>query len=78
MQTETKTELKNEDGMYTVKSGDKLTPKELAKTLSEAIELYNTQIKITNDARKKKRLQDKLKNVKLWLAQHDDVKRHMQ
>ncbi|HZK70736.1 MAG TPA: hypothetical protein VFD03_04330, partial [Clostridia bacterium] len=60
--------------MYTVKSGDKLTPKELAKTLSEAIELYNTQIKITNDARKKKRLQDKLKNVKLWLAQHDDVK----
>jgi hypothetical protein len=78
MQTETKTELKNEDGMYTVKSGDKLTPKELAKTLSEAIELYNTQIKITNDARKKKRLQDKLKNVKLWLAQHDDVKWHMQ
>jgi hypothetical protein len=78
MQTETKTELKNECGLYTVKNGDKVTPEELAKTLSEAIELYNTQIQTTKDARKKKRLQDKLRNIKLWIAFHDDVKRHMQ
>jgi len=78
MKIETKTELKSGGGLYTVKSGDKVTPKELAKTLSDAIEYYNNQIKTTTDARKKKRLQDKLRNVKLWLAQHDDVKRHMQ
>lgn len=78
MQTETKTELKNEDGIYTTSNGDKVTPKEMAETLKEAIEHYNNQIKTTKDARKKKRLQDKLRNVKLWLAQHDDVKRHMQ
>jgi len=60
MQTETKTEIKNEGGMYTVKSGDKLTPKEMAETLSEAISLYNNQIKTTKDVRKIKKLKDKL------------------
>ena len=44
MQTEAKTELKYENGLYTVKNGDKVTPEELAKTLSEAISLYNNLI----------------------------------
>jgi hypothetical protein len=78
MKTELKTELKNEGGLYTVKSGDKLTPKEMGEVLKDAIELYNNQIKSSNDKRKIKKLQDKIRNVKLWLAQHDDVKRHMQ
>jgi hypothetical protein len=78
MQTETKTELKNEGGMYTTSNGDKVTPKELAKTLSDAIEHYKNQIQTTKDVRKKKQLQDKLRSIKLWLAQHDDVKKYMQ
>jgi hypothetical protein len=77
MEIEAKTEMKYEGGLYTVKSGDKLTPKEMAETLKEAIELYNNQIKTTKDVRKKKRLQDKIRNVKLWLAQHDDVRNFM-
>jgi len=77
MQTETKTELKSEGGLYTTSNGDKLTPKEMAETLKDAIEHYNNQIKTTTDVRKKKRLQDKIRNVKLWLAQHDDVRNFM-
>jgi len=78
MQTESKTELKNEGGIYTTSNGNKLTPKELAETLSEAISLYNNQIKTTSDVRKIKKLKDKIRNVKLWLAQHDDVKKFVQ
>ena len=78
MQTETKTELKNEGGMYTTSNGDKVTPKEMAETLKEAIELYNNQIKTTKDVRKIKKLKDKLRSIKIWINQHDDVKRHMQ
>ena len=74
MKIETKTELKSGGGLYTVKSGDKVTPKELAKTLSDAIEYYNNQIQTTKDARKIKKLKDKLRSVKLWIASHDDVR----
>ena len=78
MKIETKTELKSEGGLYTVKSGDKLTPKEMAETLKDAIEHYNNQIKTTKDVRKIKKLKDKLRSVKLWIASHDDVRNFLQ
>jgi selenocysteine lyase/cysteine desulfurase len=77
MQTETKTEIKNEDGIYTTSAGNKLTPEEMAETLKEAIEHYNNQIKTTKDVRKKKRLQDKVRSVKIFISQHDDVRQFM-
>ena len=77
MKTEAKTELKNEDGIYTTSDGNKLTSKELSETLKEAIEYNNDQIKTTRDMRKKKRLQDKIRSIKLWIAEHDDVKHFM-
>jgi hypothetical protein len=77
METEAKFELKNENGMYTVKNGDKVTPKEMAGTLSDAIEHYNNQIKTTKDARKIKKLKDKLRSVKIWINQHEDVRQFL-
>ena len=74
MKIETKTELKSEGGLYTIKSGDKLTPKEMGEVLKDAIELYNNQIKTTKDVRKIKKLKDKLRSIKLWIASHDDVR----
>ena len=53
------------------------TSEEMAETLSDAIEYYNTQIKTTRDMRKKKRLQDKIRSIKLWIAEHDDVRNYM-
>lgn len=72
---ESKTEY--ESKMYPTKSVTELTSKEMAGTLKEAIELYNNQIKTTRDARKKKRLQEKIRNIKLWVAQHPDVKQYI-
>ena len=77
MKIETKTELKSEGGLYTTSNGDKLTPKEMAETLKEAIEHYNNQIETTKDARKKKRLQDKVRSIKIFISQHDDVRQFM-
>ena len=74
MKIETKTELKSEGGLYTTSNGDKLTPKEMAETLKDAIEHYNNQIKTTKDVRKIKKLKDKLRSIKLWIASHDDVR----
>ena len=74
MKTEAKTELKNECGLYTTKGGEILNSKQMAETLKDAIELYNNQIKTTNDARKIKKLKDKLRSIKLWIASHDDVR----
>ena len=63
---------------YPTKSGTELSSHEYAEVLKEAIEHYNNQIKTTTDVRKIKKLKDKLRNIKLWLAQHDDVKQYMQ
>jgi L-2-hydroxyglutarate oxidase LhgO len=74
MQTESKTELKNEGGVYTTKGGEILTSEQIAEMLTEAIEHYNNQIKSTTDVRKIKKLKDKLRNIKIWINQHDDVR----
>ena len=68
----------NECKMYPTKSGEQLTCEQMAETLTEAIEHFNNQIQSTRDARKKKRLQEKLRNIKIWVAQHPDVKQYMQ
>jgi len=67
----------NECKMYPTKSGKTLSSNEMAEALKEAIELYNNQIKSTRDARKKKRLHDKVRNIKLFVAQHDDIKQYI-
>ena len=72
-----KTETEYASKMYPTKSGDTLTSKEYSEVLKEAIKHYNNQIQTTKDARKKKRLQDKVRNIKLWVAQHDDIKQFM-
>ena len=69
------TEIKNDDGMYTTKGGNVLTSKEYAEALNEAIEHYNNQIQTTKDKRKIKKLQDRLRSIKIFLSQHDDVKK---
>ena len=68
----------NECKMYPTKSGETINSMEMARTLTEAIEHYNNQINSTRDARKKKRLNEKLRNIKLWVALHPDVKQYMQ
>ena len=63
--------------MYPTKTGTELTSHEYAEMLKEAIEHYKNQIQTTKDARKKKRLQEKIRNIKLWVAQHPDVKQYI-
>jgi hypothetical protein len=58
---------------YPTKSGTWLSSPEYAEVLKEAIEHYNNQIKSTKDKRKIKKLQDKLRSIKIWISQHDDV-----
>ena len=70
-------EIEYPSKMYPTKSGTELTSQEYAEALKEAISHYNNQIQTTKDVRKKKRLQDKIRNVKLWLAQHPDVRQFM-
>jgi hypothetical protein len=77
MKSDIKTELKNEVGMYTTSSGEKLTSKEMAETLVQAIEHIQNQAKSTRDAKKIKRLHEKIRNVKLWIALHEDVKQYI-
>ena len=64
--------------MYPTKSGEQLTSEQMAETLTEAIEHFNNQMQSTREARKKKRLLEKLRNIKIWVAQHPDVKQYMQ
>ena len=77
MTGEIKTEIKNGTIIYTTKGGNVLTSKEYAEALSEAIELTKNQMATTKDMRKKKRLSEKLRNIKLWIALHPDVRAHM-
>jgi len=74
MKSETKFGLKNEGGIYTTSCGTKLSSQQMAETLIEAIEHINNQMVMTKDARKKKRLQEKLRSIKIWIAFHPDVK----
>jgi hypothetical protein len=77
MASEIKTETKNGVITYTTKAGYKLTSKVYAETLAEAIEHTKNQMATTTDMRKKKRLSEKLRNIKLWIALHPDVRAHM-
>lgn len=60
--------------IYTTKQGNTLSSEEMAKTIVEAIEYANQQIQSTTDARKIKRLNEKLHSIKLYVAMHPDVK----
>jgi|GEM_PF-3219814 len=73
MESKTKYESK----MYPTKSGEMLSSKEMAETLKEAIEYANNQMQTTKDKRKIKKLQDRLRNIKLYVAQHDDIKQYI-
>ena len=73
---ESKTEY--ESKMYPTKSGTELTSQQMAETLAQAVEYANNQIKSTTDSRKIKKLQDRLRNIKIWISQHPDVKQYMQ
>lgn len=77
MTGELKTETKNGQVIYTTSGGNVLTSKQYAEALSEAIELTKNQMAKTRDIRKKKRLSEKLRSIKLWIALHDDVKKFM-
>jgi len=69
-------ETEYESKMYPTKTGDTLSSQEYAEVLAEAIEHYNNQIQTTKDKRKIKKLQDRLRSIKIWINQHDDVKRY--
>ena len=62
---------------YPTKSGETLTSQEYAETLKEAIEYANNQLKSTTDARKIKKLKDKVRAIKIFISQHDDVRQFM-
>jgi hypothetical protein len=64
--------------MYPTKSGETLTSHEYADVLKDAIEYYKNQMQSTTDARKIKKLKDKLRAIKIWINQHEDVKQYMQ
>jgi len=63
--------------IYTTKQGETLTSEQMAKIIVEAIEYAINQMHSTTDTRKKKRLQDKVRNIKLYVAQHDDIKQYI-
>src|SRR5665647_1714429 len=63
--------------IYTTKQGETLTSEQMAKIIVEAIEYAINKMQSTTDARKKKRLQDKVRNIKLYVAQHDDIKQYI-
>jgi len=62
---------------YPTKSGETLTSPEYAEVLAEAIEHYKNQMQSTTDARKIKKLKDKLRAIKIFINQHDDVRNFM-
>jgi len=63
--------------MYPTKSGEMLSSKEMAETLAQAVEYAKNQMQTTKDKRKIKKLQDRLRNIKLYVAQHDDIKQYI-
>jgi hypothetical protein len=63
--------------IYTTKQGNTLSSEEMAKTIVEAIEYANQQIQSTTDARKIKRLNEKLHSIKLYVAMHQDIKQFL-
>jgi hypothetical protein len=71
-----KSQIEYPSKMYPTKAGDILSSQEYAETLKEAIEFYNNQIQKTRDMRKVKKLKDRLRSVKIWINQHDDVKQY--
>jgi hypothetical protein len=73
MESQTEYPSKN----YPTKSGETLTSQEYAEVLAEAIEHYKNQMQSTTDAREIKKLKDKVRAIKIFINQHDDVKRHM-
>jgi len=45
--------------------------------LVQAVEYAKNQMQTTKDKRKIKKLQDRLRNIKLYVAQHDDIKQYI-
>jgi hypothetical protein len=62
---------------YQTKQGT-LTSEQMAKIIVEAIEYANEQIQSTTDARKIKKLTERIRSIKLWLAMHPDVGQYIQ
>jgi hypothetical protein len=77
MTGELKSDVKNGVITYTTRGGNVLTSREYAEALTEAIELTKNQMDKTKDIRKKKRLSEKLRSIKLFLAMHPDVRSFM-
>jgi hypothetical protein len=77
MTGEIKTEVKNGVTIYTTKAGYRLTSKYYAEALSEAIGHTKNQMQSTRDARKKRRISEKLQSIELWVSMHPDVRMYM-
>jgi len=62
---------------YTTKQGI-ISSQEMAEVLQYGIKHMNNELNTTTDAKKIKVLKDKLRAIKLYVAQHDDVKQYIQ
>jgi hypothetical protein len=62
--------------IYTTKSAEQLSSQKMAEMLEEAIERIHLKLGKTTDTKKIKKLRDRLHSIKLWLAQHPDVKQY--
>jgi hypothetical protein len=67
-------QLEYQSKMYPSKSGKLLTSEEMALLQAYGIKKISEQLKATTNPRKIKLLRNRLREIKLWLLVHPDVR----
>jgi hypothetical protein len=72
-----KTVLEYPSKMYPIKSGALFSSEQMAKIQEIGIKKLNDQLASTTNPKKTKLLKNRLREIKLWLLVHPDVKQFM-
>lgn len=72
-----KTVLEYPSKMYPVKGGNLFTSEQMAQMQTIGIRKINEQLKTATSAAKIKKLKNQLRDIKLFIMTHPDVKQHI-
>jgi hypothetical protein len=72
-----KPQMEYESKMYPTKSGKLFNSEQMAAMQELGIKRLNDELKSTTNPRKVKELRNRLREIKLWVAFHPDVRQHM-
>lgn len=69
--------MEHPEKMYPLKSGKIINSEQMAALQELGIKRLNDELKSTTNSRKVKALRNRLREIKLWVAFHPDVRQYL-